>query len=299
MGFPDGRSDFELWQIDVFAQAPLTGNPAAVVFGAERADTALMQAIARETNLSETVFLLPPRQGGDAFMRTFTTRREINFAVHPALAAAHAFCEATNPGCTAVRFEHSRGDLRIWRDGPNAPWFATVPQPKFETTVFSPADLAGLFGLSVDDLAPGSPQIVATGVPWLLIELATESAISRAHPDMTAIADLTRSISAVGITLFRPNPRPGISAELRTFAPAEGIYEDPVCGSCAGSVAAALRRRDPAFAAQALHHLEQGHTIHRPGTIMVRLEDTDIHVGGPTLTVMRGHFNREIALCPA
>lgn len=293
-------SSLAVSQVDVFAEGFLTGNPAAVVWGAPEMDAALMHAIARETNLSETVFLFPPRADGDAFMRTFTTRREIPFAVHPALAAAHAHCErAGDLTFDRLTLEYSSGSLDVWRDGSTAPWFATVPEATFETTDVRASDVAAALGLAENDIAATPPQIVATGAPWLLIEVATRDAFDRILPDHTAIAMLTQDRPAVGLTVYLRAPSANFSVALRTFAPAEGIYEDPVCGSCAGSVAAALCRQDPAFAASPIHRFAQGHALKRPGAVSVRLDDRGIHVGGRTLTVMRGHFDKEITPCPA
>lgn len=285
------HNSLDIWHVDVFTNQRFTGNAAAVVFGADGLSTETMQDIAREMNLSETVFLIRPQGDADYGLRTFTTRREIPFAVHPAIAAAHAFAEAYNDTGLSLRQECSAGIIPLQRrdDG----WFATVPAATFiePDPAVDPHALAAMLGLNRDDIVSSTPLIAATGPRWLLVELTGAGTLDRITPDMSAIAALTRPSPAVGMSVYVRHPQEGVAAELRTFAPAEGIYEDPVCGSCVGALAAILRKRDPAFAATPSHTFTQGRSIARPGRVAVHLDGPDIHVGGQAITAIRGRID--------
>ncbi|MCM2442297.1 PhzF family phenazine biosynthesis protein [Agrobacterium vitis] len=278
-----------LWQVDVFSTSPLAGNPAAVIFGGEQIDDLTMQAIARETNLSETVFLLPPDAGGDVRLRIFTTRREIDFAVHPAIAAAHALAEATANREPALALECRLGRVAIHRLGPLSQWHCKVPPARFQPVDLSMDQAAALFGLAKDRIKADRFEIAATGVPWVMVELAASVDLDGLDPDHRAIASMTRKSGAVGVTVFSRTDG-DIVASMRSFAPAEGIYEDPVCGSCAGSLGALLLRDDPALSARTAFFVEQGRQLGRPGRISVLPEHDRLWIGGGSCTVLRGQL---------
>jgi PhzF family phenazine biosynthesis protein len=277
----------DVCQVDVFTERLFAGNPAAVVSHAGQLSKRIMLDIAREMNLSETVFLSPPRNHGDYFLETFTVNREIPFAVHASIAAAHAFVETRGgnaPGllrqeCTAGVIELNRLD-----DG----WFFSLPPAVFSRTEVTPASLAPMLGLQGLDMVGQQTEIVAVGPRWLLVELGSRDALRRVAPNYAAIAALTASLPAVGLTAFVRSPSEGIEAELRAFAPAEGIFEDPVCGSCAGSLAALMRRENARFAADAPAIFEQGHAMRRPGQVLVRYQDDQLRIGGTSITALRG-----------
>jgi len=280
----------ELVQVDVFSGCPLTGNPAAVVFGAHTLSDDVLQAIARETNLSETVFMFPPSQGGDYAIRTFTTRREIPFAVHPSIAAAHAFAERSVATSTTLRQECPIGTVEIQHDDRLPGWRTYVPSPKFSMTDLEIGEVAAFLGLTQADIVNRRLEVVATGVPWIFVELANVALLSSLDLDFRSIASATRRNQAVGIAVFSRMLGTSI-ARMRSFAPAEGIYEDPVCGSCAGALVALLRRDDSTVASLSLVSIEQGHEIGRQGHIGVALSSNGIAVGGQAVTVMRGCLN--------
>jgi PhzF family phenazine biosynthesis protein len=291
----------EIWQVDAFAERPLTGNPAAIVFGGEALETETMQAIARETNLSETVFVLPPRESGaDYRARIFTTRREIRFAGHATLAAAHAVIERTGGAAAGSRIRQECGlgvvPVDVERRPAGTVLFVALPNAEHRTTDVERRNVAAMLGCGLDALVGARFPVVATGVPWLLVEVASLAALGDLRPDFAAIAAATRAVEAVGVTVFsRETARPDALARLRSFAPAEGIYEDPVCGSCHGSVVAHLLARDPALAASPAGRtfvLEQGHELHRPGLVEVVVRGTDraLLLGGKSVTVMKGEI---------
>jgi PhzF family phenazine biosynthesis protein len=134
-------------------------------------------------------------------------------------------------------------------------------------------------------------EVAIAGVPWAMIELTHPSLLASLQLDHRRIADATRRNRAVGITVFARTPGSAAIARMRSFAPAEGIYEDPVCGSCAGSLASLLRRDDPALAALPEFLFEQGLEIGRTGCVRVIARDGGtLAVGGGAVTVMRGQL---------
>jgi PhzF family phenazine biosynthesis protein len=277
-----------LVQVDAFTSRPLSGNAAAIVFGAEGLDQATMQAIARETNLSETVFVLAPHEGGDYRARIFTTRREIAFAVHPTIAAAHAVAEQRGLASGGLVQECGVGLVRVERDQDFPGWAARVPESRFAPIELDRVEAADCLGLGHDDISARPIERVATGPDWIMIELSNLDALGRLDRDHRAIARVSRRCEAVGFAVFVRDPVPGVDARMRAFAPAEGIFEDPVCGSCAGSLAALLYRDDP-LAERAVSFLfEQGSEIGRLGRLYARMRPDGLIVGGEAVSVLRG-----------
>lgn len=285
-----GATSLRLVQVDVFSDRPLAGNAAAVLLDADGLDEGTMQAIARETNLSETVFLLAPRAGGDYRARIFTTRREIAFAVHPTLAAAHVFAGERGDGASALTQECGVGSVAVTREPGASGWWARVPTPRFGRAALDRAEAASLLGLATHEIAERPPERVAAGPGWIMIETSGADALARLDPDHRAMARASGRLGAVGFTVFARDPAPGVDARMRAFAPAEGIYEDPGCGSCAGSLAALLLR-DEAFAGRREPFVfEQGGEIGRPGRLLARQRPDGLFVGGETVSVLRGAF---------
>lgn len=289
MSLFDSRTHPELLQVDVFSDIALSGNAAAVVFGAEGFSDATLQAIARETNLSETVFILAPQSGGDYRARIFTTRREIPFAGHPTLAATHAYAQMSEFSAGLLKQECGAGIISVTGSLQQREWFVALPQSRITSTSLDSGETAQLFGLDKTAAVSGPVEIAAAGVPWLMLELVDTSALAMVKPDFSKIAAATRVLGAVGITIWSRNPETGIDARLRTFAPAEGIYEDPVCGSCAGALAALLLRESTK---PQILTFEQGIEIGRKGTMTVRKQkDGGLVLGGICTTVLKGHLD--------
>lgn len=299
MSFPIGLSPLDIWQVDVFTGTPLRGNPAAVVFGAAHLSDERLQDIARETNLSETVFIYPPTGNADYRLRTFTCRREIPFAVHPTLAAAHAFAQASGRQAVDLVQECPAGLMSIAWNAQDEAHFVAVPPGKIIPTSVTSQDAAAMLGLDPSAIMPGPIVVAATGVPWMMIELRSAADLSAVQVDHGLMARITRAQDwCVGVTAFTCDPAPGVAAQIRAFAPAEGIYEDPVCGSCAGALAFYLlaqgRAGDEAEGEAIRFSFLEGIEIKRPGTISVHAKaDTQnwkLEVGGKVVTVMRGRL---------
>ena len=260
-------------QVDVFTARPFFGNPVAVVIDAEGLDTAAMQRIAGWTNLSETTFLLKSDKA-DYRVRIFTPRQELPFAGHPTLGSAHAAIEAgfAAPKDGRLRQECGAGVLDLQVEGKTLS--VKAPPAKVESVAGSPGIAPATRFLRID-----------VGPVWLVGEMSDAGALAALKPDMTAFAQWTDSLSATGVTLFAPSGEPGCAFHVRSFAPAHGVPEDPVCGSGNVSVAAYLRHFGRAPQAYATR---QGMQLGRDGRVSMRVGESAIWLGGEAVTCVEG-----------
>jgi len=290
----------EFVQVDAFSRRPLYGNPAAVVFEGDDIPPATMQRIAREMNLSETVFLVTPtRPEAEYRARIFTPANELPFAGNPTIAAAHAFLERSpNLQADVLRQECGIGivPVEVLKHSSGRVLRMTQGAPQYRHAVLSRAAVAQMLRCPPSDLSPLPVSIVSTGLPWLIAEIATVQALAAIVPDQTAIASRCAAIGAVGVTIFaeKQDGSP-VRLRLRTFAPGEGVPEDPVCGSGNGSVAAYLARYKHAHESQGAYMAEQGIEIARDGEVHVCWrrdgDDLRVQVGGGAVTVLRGQLH--------
>jgi PhzF family phenazine biosynthesis protein len=274
-------------QVDVFTAVPLLGNPVAVVLDATGMSDGDMQAFANWTNLSETTFVLPPTQAGaDYAVRIFTPRNELVFAGHPTLGTAHAVIEAgiAKPKdgkiiqqCKLGLIEVSVGDTGLSLKMP----------PNKVTPAPDPAGLAA--ALKVANFGKGAPQVVDVGPHWVIAELDTAAAVETLTPDLPALAAYDRAHRTTGITLFAVVSDTEII--VRTFAPLDGISEDPVCGSGNGALAA-YRLHSGAIKDGDRYLASQGRQVGRDGKVHIRIDGSDIHVGGACVTCLDGVYRQ-------
>ncbi len=230
--------------VDVFAEAPLHGNPLAVVPDADGLDAGLMARIAAEFNLSETTFLLrPDRAGADHRLRSFTPGAEVFGAGHNALGAWWWLAASGRLGDigSGRRLGQQLGDdvlpVTIAAGG-------TVGMvQKAPVVVGGQGDrdaLAAALGLLPADLV-GEAVTISAGSPHLLVEIADRGAVDRAAPDGRALLGQLRAAAAQGCYLYSlDGPK---AAYARFFNPTVGILEDPATGSAAGPLAWHLGRR--------------------------------------------------------
>jgi len=261
---------------DVFTDRPLAGNALAV---------ATMLALARETNLSESAFVLrPSNTEADAALRIFTPTMELPFAGHPTLGTA--FVLAARSGHAIIELETGRGlvTVRLSEEPgrPNFGWM-TQPLPRIESYREVAALLAAL-GVSGSKLPV---ELYDNGPHYVYVELDTPEAVAALRPDLSRLADL-------GSTAFSVFARKGPGWKCRVFAPGEGIPEDPATGAAAGPLAVHLARhgRIP-FGAEIA--IEQGIEIGRPSTLYARARGgpdrlDSVEVGGHAVIVGRGTF---------
>jgi PhzF family phenazine biosynthesis protein len=272
-------------QVDVFTQVPLMGNPVAVILAAEGLSAPQMQAIAHWTNLSETTFVLPPTDPvADYRVRIFTPRSELPFAGHPTLGTAHAVLESglCVPSKGMLIQECAVGLVEVTVNASGISF--RLPRYTFEN-VDSPEVLQAAIGGS--SLLKSSPSIVNVGPRWAIVELVSASAVEELAPDLHALAGYERSHKITGLTIFAEGGAGDIT--VRSFAPSDGVDEDPVCGSGNAAVAAfRLMRGQVSSGSQ--YVASQGQQCGRDGQVHVRIEGVDVHVGGHCITCVDGNF---------
>lgn len=265
------------YTLDVFADRAFAGNPLAVVLDAQGLDEAAMQAIAREFNLSETVFVFEPRSPiNTAALRIFTPTRELPFAGHPTVGAACLLAHLREPKMLAAQdlrvvLEEPIGEVvcvaRHRRGEALASYFALprLPQPAGEAP--SAADLARGLGLEASDIGFGVhvPSVWGVGAPHIFVPIATPEALARADPRKTAWG----ADGGPSVYLYTPQ-KEGFRA--RMFAGGWGIVEDPATGSAAASFAGVVMSFQPPGEGEHMLMIEQGVEMGRPSLISLGLE---------------------------
>jgi PhzF family phenazine biosynthesis protein len=273
-------------QVDVFTQVPFQGNPVAVVLDAAGLDTEAMQRVAAWTNLSETTFVLPPEGAeADYRLRIFTPRAELPFAGHPTIGSAHAVLEAgiAQPKAGKLRQACGAGIIELTVDDKTL-WLKAPPITEVAINKTDLGKLEKALGARVVD----RPVIVSVGPIWLVAELPSAAEVSRLKPDMELVARLTDHLECTGITVFGAASDGKSAIQVRSFAPAHGIAEDPVCGSGNVSVAKYLSRfgQVPRFGAR--YEARQGMQVGRDGRVSLRVEQGQIYLGGSAVTCVDG-----------
>lgn len=273
---------FTFHQVDVFATGALTGNPLAVVHGADTLDDAQMAAFARWTNLSETTFLLKPESpAADYRVRIFTPVQELPFAGHPTLGSCHAWLAAGGvPRGADIVQECGVGPVRIRRDG-EALAFAAPPLRR--TGPVEPAILAQIArSLRVTPDAIRASQWVDNGPGWVAVMLGSRAELLAVRPDFPAMAGLTLGVVAPWDPV---QDGTGAQFEVRAFVPDESVPEDPVTGSLNAGLAQWLIGTGLAPTA---YVASQGTAIGRAGRVEVRQVGADIWIGGRSVTRIQG-----------
>ena len=273
-------------QVDVFTAVPFKGNPVAVVLDGDELSGAAMQSIAAWTNLSETTFVCAPTDPrADYRLRIFTPRRELPFAGHPTIGSAHAALRHGVKPRTEGRLvqECGKGLVDIQIDGDRL--FLALPEPQFREPT-SPQIASVADGLRIGPADIQRASIVDVGPVWFTVQLASGDAVRALAPDMGKLAALS-AMGLTGVNVFGLYP-PGAGADLevRSFAPGDGVPEDPVCGSGNGCVAA-LVRRDRVLETHA-YVASQGRCLGRDGRVAVRFDGGTIWLGGHAVTCVEG-----------
>lgn len=307
--------NYRFIQLDVFTDKPFTGNPLAVFPEAEGLTDDQMMQIAREMNLSETVFVLKPAAETEVVrkLRIFTPAREIPFAGHPIVGTWNGLArEGVVPlpeggsGWQRIYHEVGIGVLPVdieFKDG--QPVQVVMTQGKFEVLADvddsqEQAELARALGLAREDLDESLPiQTISTGLPSLAVPIRSLADLRDCRVNSTLLAEIYTRRSASGCMAFtRETIEVGESrVHARFFAPADNIAEDPATGSACGALGAYL-----------VHHggltlepeegrykfvIEQGDFIHRPSRVRLDVKGTkgaveEVRVGGPSVLVARG-----------
>jgi PhzF family phenazine biosynthesis protein len=273
-------------QVDVFTRVPFAGNPVAVVLEGAGLSDAEMQRIAAWTNLSETTFVLPPgAPGADYRLRIFTPRAELPFAGHPTIGSAHAVLEAgiARPKAGRLRQECGAGVLELQVDGDTL-W---LDSPSATETPVGKPDIQRM-ERALGARVHGEPCIINVGPRWLVAELAGAEAVAELVPDMQGLAELSKQLEIGGVTVYGAAGDGRSAMQVRSFAPAHGIAEDPVCGSGNIGVAAYLLKTGQGSRFGERYVARQGMQLGRDGQVSIRFDRGKILLGGSAVTCIEG-----------
>jgi len=279
---------------DVFTDRRFGGNPLAVVRDAAGLDTAVMQAVAREFNLSETVFVeAADEPSATARIRIFTPGMELPFAGHPNVGAAVLVARYLGIQGDRLRLDQAAGrvEATLIRDETNHVTAATItaPKPFALGQALDPAAMAACAGLPG---VVGEPVIASCGTPFAVAEVADEATLAAASPDAAAFRQHLPSGLAVGLHLFCRQASEGTTLRLRTrmFAPLGGIVEDPATGAANVALGGLLLHR--AGGERLALSIEQGMEMGRPSLLAVEAWTDQgairVSVGGGVVAVSRG-----------
>jgi PhzF family phenazine biosynthesis protein len=279
-------------QVDVFASGPYSGNPLAVVLDADGIEDAMLARFAAWTNLSETTFVLPPTDPtADYRVRIFTPGNELPFAGHPTLGTAHAWLEAGGIPKRAEEIvqECGLGLIRIRRDGDlggaadvggAGGRLAFAAPPPVRTGRLAPALLAQVTdSLRLEWSQVVDHQWVDNGPGWVAVLLSSAAEVLALEPDFARMGSLM--VGAVG----PGEPGGQTQFEVRAFAPAIGVAEDPVTGSLNAGIAQWLIGSGRAPTS---YQASQGARVGRAGRIFLDSVDGTVWVGGRSVTCIRG-----------
>jgi trans-2,3-dihydro-3-hydroxyanthranilate isomerase len=284
--------------VDVFAEAPLTGNPLAVVADADEVGEDVMRAIAREFNQSEATFVLASiREGVDWRLRSFTPAGiEVGGAGHNALGAWWWLAAA---GRLALRDGGNRFAQEIGgrvlaveviaEDGRPTSIAMDQESPRWGDRVGDRTELATSLGLAAGDLGEVLPaQVVSTGAALLLVQASARASVDNAVPDGPRLAAALRAVGGEGCYLYCLDPvEPDSAAYARFFNPTVGISEDPATGTAAGPLASHLVAHSVVGDASTVS-IEQGHRIGRPSRIEIRVEGQRVTISGTGVIAAEG-----------
>jgi PhzF family phenazine biosynthesis protein len=272
-------------EVDVFTSCALKGNPLAVVFDADNLSTEQMQAFSNWTNLSETTFVLKPTDSkADYRLRIFTPNTEFKFAGHPTLGTCHAWLEH---GCKPQREnmivqECGIGLVNVHRTGERLAFEA----PAIVTRdAEAPLLEAVLKALQLSRAQVRAVQWIDNGGPaWLCLELESAQAVLAIEPDHVAL----KTLAKVGVIGAHPAGY-AQAFEVRAFAAAVGVNEDPVTGALNACLARWLLSQGKA---PAQYVVSQGERLGRAGRVYIsQLEGDVVLIGGASVTCVRGELS--------
>jgi trans-2,3-dihydro-3-hydroxyanthranilate isomerase len=284
-------------QVDVFTDRALTGNALSVCLDGRGLSSEEMQALARETNLSETTFILP----GDAAaekergvrVRIFTVKEELPFAGHPTLGTAYVLHRQT--GASEVRLELNVGTVPVrFEQSDGLPVFGEMTQknPTFGAT-HSAESIAGFTNLKPSDFDDSVPiQTVSTGMPFTITAVKSLEKLRSLTLDL---AGATEYLAQRGGKFLYFVSREVVDPKARLHA--RMLFyngEDPATGSAAGCCASWMVAHGVAASDERVM-IEQGVQMHRPSRIFVRAAKQDnqvinVRVGGNCVEVLRGEL---------
>ncbi|EJN04025.1 PhzF family phenazine biosynthesis protein [Phyllobacterium sp. YR531] len=292
---------------DVFTSEVLKGNPLAIVHDAEGLDDEAMQRIAREFNLSETVFVLPAKNPAHtAWVRIFTPDYEMPFAGHPTVGTAISLAQNRFGGAereqdALIILEEQVGPVRCGVRLSEKNVFAEFDLPKLpERVSYSYDKVAIAMALRLEPSEIGFenhvPSIWNAGVPFLLVPIHGLAAAGRIHIDQTAMREIAPRIGHRQLPVYaycRETLLQGSNFHARMFVSDDGTYEDPATGSATAAFAGAIHSFDEPLDGLVRLKIEQGYEMGRPSNLQLELDIQDkkligARIGGSAVRVAEG-----------
>jgi trans-2,3-dihydro-3-hydroxyanthranilate isomerase len=298
VGGKENNMKRRLYTLDVFTTKPFAGNPLAVVTDGDGIPTATMQAIAREMNLSETVFIQRPTNNRAlARLRIFTTTTELPFAGHPVIGTWFLLAELgvvpASEGPVHVLQQTGAGILPVeltFHDG--RPKFVTMTQKaaQFSRVRVNRDVLASALGLKPSNFDSKLPiETVSTGIPNLIVPIARRAALARIQINMRALFKAISGSATMAYCFVLDGPGRVSSRGMLPW----GILEDPATGSASGSLGAYLVKHERLRPGEILR-IAQGVDMGRPSEIQVevRVERGKLipKVSGAAVRISEGHL---------
>jgi trans-2,3-dihydro-3-hydroxyanthranilate isomerase len=299
--------EYRYFQADVFTDRPFTGNPLAIFPEAEGLTSDEMRSIAKEMNLSETTFVLPPTDLKARFrLRIFTPASELPLAGHPVVGTCFVLAERgmipVEEGTNRIFQECKAGVLPVdivVKGGTVEQVVMTQSPPRFFDEYDDRALLAAAVGLPEEQLLPGGlrAQVVSTAVPQLMVPAASLHHLGRIELDPARLRQVLKETESDCFMIFtRECVHADGTAHARMFAPEVGVVEDPATGSASGALGAYLVKHGLVEARPTARILvEQGYEMGRPSAIHVEVDadesgPVEVRVGGKAVEVAEGRL---------
>jgi trans-2,3-dihydro-3-hydroxyanthranilate isomerase len=286
--------------LDVFTDQRFAGNPLAVVLEAEGLEAAAMQAVAREFNLSETVFVLPAAEPSHrARVRIFTPAIEIPFAGHPTIGTAVLMSLLDRGARREMILEEDIGDVRCVAEPVDAErGRAKFELPKLPHEIGPAADrdrLAAALGIDARDIGFGRfvPACWSAGADYTFVPVRGLDAVRGCRIDPVHWDAIDRGGPGGALVFCRDTVEQGHAFHTRMFAPSFGVPEDPATGSAAAAFAGVLARCERLADGQHDFKIEQGYEMRRPSLIELSLSIkqgklTSAAIAGEAIVVCEG-----------
>lgn len=287
--------------IDAFTLNPFAGNPAAVVLAADDLTEEQMQSVAREMNLSETAFVLPPsNRHADLRIRWFTPTNEVGLCGHATIASFHALAEENmygmkKNGSYSFRLQTASGTLGVVviKDNGSATVKFTLPMPQFVRTYSLKTDFFAALGIQDNDFDKRLPCVTSTNA---YLPVRRLSVLYDMRPDFELMKMILRHKKLLGVCVFSTETVDRSSTfHSRFFAPNDGINEDPVTGSANGPLGVYMVEQGLVGKSEGLIEMigEQGDVLGRPGRVRVEVyvehgKPKSVAIVGNAVTVVEG-----------
>jgi len=295
--------------VDVFATKPFGGNPLAVFPDGRNLTSNEMQLLAKETNLSETTFVVPPTKGSgaDFRVRIFVPDMEIRYAGHPTLGTFYVLAKEgrikLKEPVTTVKMEVKAGVMPVEihsRHGKISKIVTVQKKPEFGR-VYDVQPFAEAISLIASDFYPERApiQLVSTGLPWVIAPVRTRDAVERASGNASAFAEavklMPKDVVDIYVTCLDPIEKDSTTHSRGFSLVSRNVVEDPATGSASGCLGAYLvNRRLVPVKKSTLIVNEQGYEIGRASKINIEVRTDaagtidEVRVGGPVVHMMEG-----------